>query len=249
MVLRRALRRTPGAVALACALTLWPAAARADGEAWLWYEHRVALTGAPANAGNVPRASLRLTSDTRFNGRSDGLAFQLVRVGPILHAAPWYFVAMHGAAVALRKPDGGFAQQFRWELDLNPHSRIGDFTWIDRNRFETVWTNGTPFYRYRNMLRVAYAPKGAGWIPFAWNEVFARFDSAGLHENRAAVGVGRVLGPSMRLDVSYVLRSRDAEPSWVHDHMLVVHVFLGIAPPAKLGAEHHETADSPRGPS
>jgi hypothetical protein len=248
VVLRRAPSRAAGLVAAACALTLWPATARADGEAWLWYEHRVALAGEP---GSVPRASVRVMSDTRFNGRSDGLAFQLVRVGPILHAAPWYFVATHGAAVALRKPDGGFAQQFRWELDLNPHSRIGDFTWIDRNRFETVWTNGEPFYRYRNLLRVAYAPKGASWIPFAWNEVFVRFDGAGVNENRAVLGVGRVLGPAARVDVSYMLRSRDAEPAWVHDHMLLVHVFFGIPPPSKVAPEHapHETPDTPRGPS
>lgn len=52
-----------------------------------------------------------------------------------------------------------------------------------------------------------------------------------MNQSRARVGLGRVLNATPRLDVGYMVRSREVSTSWVHDHVLNLYVFLDVAKP------------------
>ncbi len=211
------------------ALIVAPSAARADGEAWLWTDHQVRLVdGTP----DVPRTNMRFTTNARLSGRADGLDFGLARLGPVFTIAPWLTTAATGAAVSLRSGGGAFVQEYRAELDLVPHGVLGDFTFASRNRFEYVWREAGPFTRYRNMVRVTYAPPHAKWIPFAFIDVFLRpTTEPHLQETWAALGLGRVLGGGSRLDVAYMLRAREGNGGEV-DHVLWMMMFFGAPAPS-----------------
>jgi hypothetical protein len=225
------LARTLAATALAVAAsTATPAAARADGEVWLWTEHQARLTSGSAD---VPATNMRFMSNARFSGRGEGLDVALARLGPVFTIAPWFSAATTGAAVAVRSGTGAFVQEYRAEIDLVPHVKVGDFALSSRSRFEYIWRESGPFTRYRNMVRVAYAPAGATFIPFAFVDVFLRPTRPHLQETWSALGIGRVLGGGARLDVAYMLRTRDGSGGEL-DHVAWLMMFFGpaAAPPA-----------------
>lgn len=198
---------------LAIALViLAPASARADGGAWLWFEYRLPVSGLPPD---LPRLSLRIWSDTRFHVDAGGLTQQFLRVGPLVDVTPWLFVAAHATVYADRRPGDVFDQEARLELEPNLHGRIGHFTFNDRNRLEYRWRASQTRVRYRNQLRVNYAPTGARAIPYLWDEVL--FDTKeGFNENRLMVGPGWMLNGHTRIDVGYLLRSRRGVDAWTH---------------------------------
>lgn len=203
---------------------LAPRDARADGEAWLWTEHQAPLV---SPGGDVPATNMRFTSNARFSSRAEGLDFGLARLGPVFTIAPWLTTATTGAAVGLRAPSGAFVQEYRGELDLVPHAKLGDFTFASRNRFEYVWREAGPFTRYRNMVRISYAPDGAKWIPFAFFDIFLRPTEPHLQETWSAIGIGRSLGGTSRLDVAYMARTRAGSGGEV-DHVLWLLMFFGV---------------------
>lgn len=218
-------RRRRGAAVVALATTLLPRAAAADGEVWLWTEHRIPLVG---QAPDVPRMTLRLMTDTRFNGRSEGLDMAFLRAGPILHASAGFFAAAHMTVAADRLTGGAFGQQIRAELDLNPHGSLGPFTWIDRTRFEAIAPVGTTtFVRLRTMPRMNWRIGNGPWLPFVADEIFVDPRARSLlSENRFFLGLGRAVG-NARLEAAYMLRSREAGASWEHDHTLLISAFFG----------------------
>jgi hypothetical protein len=209
-----------------CALLLAPAVARADdGGAWFWFEYRLPLWQRPPA---TPRLSLRFWSDTRLMGAASGLAQQFVRVGPLFEPVDWLYIAVHGTIYADHRPDGSFDQEARLEIEPTFSFRIWHFTFSDRNRLEYRWRESGVRVRYRNQLRVNYAPRGLRFIPFVWDEVL--FDLRdGFNENRFQAGLGFVLSSHTRLDVGYMLRMR--APDWGRDHIAVVSLFIGV--PAK----------------
>lgn len=205
--------------------SLVPAAVRADSDAgaWIWSETRLALhNGSPS----FPRTQLRLWTDTRFMGNADGLAQQFLRVGPLVHVMPWLFVGVHGTVYADRLATGQFAQEVRVELEPNFHGRLGDFTVNDRNRLEYRWRDTEARWRYRNQLRVNYAPEGSAWIPFIWDEVLIDLSGLGFNQNRLMGGVGWAFAKGTRVDVGYMLRSAKAVDAWNHDHIGVLYLFI-----------------------
>jgi hypothetical protein len=220
---------------IALATVATPTVARADLESWTWVETRTPI--ARAEDG---RAWLqwRTFADARLALRTDGVDNLFLRVGPLVDVAPWLFVAAHVTALADQVGARGFETELRAELEPNLRFRAGDFAVNDRNRVEyrdrTLAAGGVRrSVRYRNQLRIAYAPEGQWWQPFLWDEVLV--DSiAGLHQNRLTVGCGFVIAPKTRLDVGYMLRSRDEPDGWAHDHILLLYLFLDV--PERAGA-------------
>lgn len=204
-----------------------PGEAKADGEVWLWSEQRLPLTGSTTA---VPRVSLRVFTDVRLSGRSEGLAQAFLRVGPLVHVTPWLFVGAHGTVYADRLASGQFAQELRAELEPNLFGRVGPFTFNDRNRLEYRYRTAGERWRYRNQLRVNYAPPGARWIPFVWDELLVDLSGDGVHQNRAEIGLGRMLGDRSRVDVGYLFRSRLESGQWHHDHILNLSVYVEPIP-------------------
>jgi hypothetical protein len=220
----------PSAVAaltLVAAL-LAPALARADGEVWVWTENRLPVVR--ADEPRFPRVDWRIFTDFRANSRSDGLAQAFLRSGPLVFVTPFLFVAAHGTIYSDRLASGEHDQEARLELEPNFFGRLGDFTYNDRNRLEVRWRESGERLRYRNQLRVNYAPPGARWIPFVWDEFLVDLSGLGLNQNRFEVGLGRTLGAATRLDVGYMIRSREEASGWAHDHVLNVYLFFDVTP-------------------
>ena len=230
-------RVAPPLVALAAVLVSPPA--RADFETWFWAEARVPVihTEKPA----FPRIDWRVFSDVRLNTRSGGLHQAFLRTGPLFYLTPWMFVGLHGTVYGdrLGKPAGdleagAMAQEVRAELEPNFFWRLGPFTFNDRNRVEYRWRTYETRYRYRNQLRVNYAPIGAKWIPFVWDEMLFDLSGQGFHQNRFDIGIGRMINDHTRLDVGFMARSRKDGDLWVHDGVLNLYVY--IDPPPKKAA-------------
>jgi hypothetical protein len=224
------MKRAAAFLLLAIALAMTSATgARADGEVWLWTEARVPVVS--STAPDFPRLDWRVFSDVRINKRSEGLAQAFLRTGPLLYTTPWSFVGVHGTVYSDRLTSGVHDQEARLELEPNFFGRIGDFTFNDRNRGESRWRESGHRWRYRNQLRISYAPRGARWIPFVWDEVLVDLSGLGLNQNRLQFGLGRMLSATTRLDVGYMIRSREDPTGWVHDHVLNLYLFIDVPRP------------------
>jgi hypothetical protein len=223
-------RRSGLRFAIATALALVPATAHADGEAWFWVENRIPIVRRPV-PGDF-RVDWRVVTDIRIANRHGGISQAFLRTGPLVFPTRFLFVALQGTIYSDRLASGRHDQEARLELEPNFFGRVGDFTFNDRNRVEFRWRETEERWRYRNQLRVNYAPIGEKWIPFMWNEVLCDLSGLGVNQNRFEVGLGRMLNPSTRLDVGYMIRSReDPAGNWAHDHILNLYLFLDVVPP------------------
>jgi len=204
--------------------------ARADGEAWLWFENRIPIVR--TRTPEFPRLDWRVVADFRLNSRSSGLAQSFLRTGPVFFATPWMFLALHGTIQSDKLKTGVHDQEARVEFEPNFFGRVGDFTFNDRNRFEYRWRESGHRYRYRNQLRINYAPVGANskWVPFVWDEVLVDLSGFGVNQNRAQIGLGRVIGDGTRIDLGYMVRSRWDAGIWTHDHVLNLYVLFDVKP-------------------
>lgn len=223
----RTMQRAPRLVF--AALLAWSAAAapaRADAEYWNTLETRIPLTAHAPLTGQP--AAFRTVADLRYGFRYPGLGWEFFRLGPLWTVAPWCFVGTHLTTIAVQTAPSTFMQEYRAELEPNFFGRWGDLAWNDRNRLEYRWRWNDQHFRYRNMLRVAHAPPGAAWIPYVWEEPMIELNAEGFAQNRFQLGVGRQLGPHVRLDLGLMLRSRATAGVWEHDYVL--NSFLYVAP-------------------
>ena len=217
-------------------LWLLPLRARAQGaEAWAVFEYRLLLREQQEKA---PRLSLRLNSDTRFAQLTEGIDLMFLRVGPLVDVKPWLVLGASLTAVSDKLGSGLQSSEYRLELEPTLQGRRGNLTWSDRNRGE-LRAGDKLRLRYRNLLRVNYAPPGARWLPFVWNEAMIEADlqaeggaDEGFNQNRLSAGVGYVLRDATRLDVGYIRRSKTVAGEWFGDNVLWVSLFIGIPPKA-----------------
>ncbi len=213
------------------AFLLLASPARADEEAWFWVENRVPVIR--TEKPTFPRIDIRTFADVRLNRRSGGLAQSFLRVGPLFYLTNHLFVGLHGTIYADRLPSGNFDQEARIEIEPNLFGRLGVFTWNDRNRFEVRFRETETRYRYRNQLRINLAPKHWRTIPFVWDEVLVDLSGLGLNQNRAEIGIGRQLWPTIRLDAGFMLRSRKDATGWQHDGIFNLYLFVDALPLVK----------------
>lgn len=221
-----------------------PPARAAEPEAWIWLETRVPLVDRlPLTDRPV---QLRLFSDLRLGQRYGGLGWQIMRAGPLWHLGQGFFVGTHLAFISNQSSPGNWDQEYRVDIEPNFSGRLGDWLWSDRHRLE--WRvrvgAGTQHPRYRNLLRMQYAPAGLAWQPFAWLEPLFDFNAEGfaanplgLAQNRVAVGVARPLGSDARVDLALLLRSRFGAGTWAHDPIANVTLFFAPGSTPILHAE------------
>lgn len=220
---------------LLCALA--PLRSFAQGaEAWVVFEYRLLLADA---TDTHPRLSLRINNDNRFAQLSEGLDLNFIRIGPILDVKPWLMVAAHGTAIADRLGNGAHSTEYRIELEPTFQGRVGDFTWFDRNRGEYRFGDKQRL-RYRNLLRVNYAPQGARILPFVWDEILVEQDleleggaDEGFNQNRLSAGLGFMIHDGTRLDVGYIRRSKTVNGEWVGDNVLWTSLLVALPSKAK----------------
>ncbi|MEB3197634.1 MAG: DUF2490 domain-containing protein [Candidatus Sericytochromatia bacterium] len=214
-------------------VTLWcspwlAAPARADVEFWNWTEWRVPLTSRAPWTGQP--VHWRTFSDVRLGLRYPGLGWNFFRAGPLWTLAPWLVVGTQATVISVQATPGNYLQEYRLELEPTFLWRTGPWQFSDRNRLEHRMRWGgsgqTAHLRYRNQLRVAYAPDGASWIPFAWNEPLFEFNGEGLAQNRAEVGIGYRFNADARLDLGVMWRARSQANAWEHDGILNAYLYL-----------------------
>lgn len=220
--------RAWGRAAVAAAVvTGAPAAARADWEIWMPVELRVPMLGAPEPTWG--RVDWRFISEGRFSGRTRGLEQLFMRVGPVVHVAPFFFVAAHVSfsVDALAGPAPiRMEEEVRAELEPTFSGRAGPFTLASRNRIEYRWRQTFQRTRARTQLRVNLAMPRWRVVPFLQGELLfdlvdTRKDdpataaavppTPGLGQVRSFAGVGLQLAPHMRLDVALLVRVRQVE--------------------------------------
>jgi hypothetical protein len=199
------------------AAAIGPAAAHADQEVWTISETRVRVS---EGTWWIPSFA-RTWTDFRFSRRHDGLGLAFFRVGPIWDLHPALFVAAHATTAAIQ----GTGAEYRLELEPNLRGRLGPLTFNDRNRLERRWRDDNTWWRYRNQLRVNWAPEGARFIPFVADEILADIGASELEQNRLQVGLGVVFWGQSRVDVSYQLRTRRAGVGWINDNMAVLYLY------------------------
>jgi hypothetical protein len=208
----------------------WPGRARADEEGWLSTELRVPV---PRGGGFVP-TSVRLANDARFGGRSPGLGFLALRVGPIWDVNRYLYIAAHGTAIAVQRDPKVFLQEYRLEFEPNLRASLGPLSFNDRNRVELRWLGGDINWRYRNQFRVNYNIKDVNWIPFIWDELIFNLSEGELSQNRAQIGIGWAFMPFARLDLGYMLRTRRVSTGgWANDHIINLSLFFAPPPPSR----------------
>lgn len=208
--------------------------AAADTEYWGWFETRIPLVQALPGTGQP--VALRLLSDYRWGGRYPGLGWSFLRVGPLWTLKPGLMVGTHFTSIAVQNAPGVFIQEYRGEIEPNFFGRLGDFTWNDRNRLEYRWRAADQHFRYRNQLRVNWAPPGQRWQPFIWDEPMIELNAQGLAQNRIELGVGYQFTEALRFDVGGMVRSRTTAFGAPWDHDLVLNTYLYFAPAAVGGA-------------
>lgn len=227
------LQRSIVALAALSTICLLASPARADVESWNWVEVRVPFSEGQHGLPN----SFRLVTDARYAGRYEGLGQIYVRMGPVWELHPNLSLAAHLTAQTDLGAGGTHEQEHRLELEPTIRGQRGDFSWSDRNRLEyrhrqrSAGTSDS--WRYRNRVRVNYAPPGSAWFPFVSDEVFVDLSGQGLNQNRLSMGLGRVLNESSRLEVGYGFRSRLASAGgWEHDHLALASFFFApkVAP-------------------
>lgn len=201
-----------------------PTSVQASAEAWLWAETRLPLA---SEEEFLTRTNLRLHTETRLSERAEGLEMAIVRVGPLFDVSDWLFVGVHGTAIAHESSAGVFTEEFRVELEPNFHGRLGDWTFNDRNRLELRARDGKSNLRYRNQLRLNYAPLGSRLLPFVWDEILLDLSHAQFTQNRLMTGLGWLTSASSRLEVGYIWRTRFGphQPT-LHDHIAAVSLFF-----------------------
>ena len=200
-------------------LTSWASPCRSEPEFWNWVEWRVPIvTRAPLTERPV---QLRVLSDLRFGPRYPGLGLAFLRSGPVWTLSDWAVLALHGTVIPTQVRPDVWVQEYRLEFEPTFTGRWEDWTWSDRNRLEYRIRPDDRHFRYRNLFRVNHAPPGASWIPYAWDEVLIEVNADGFAQNRAEVGIGRMLGGPSRLDVGVMARSRQSgDGGWTHDAIL-----------------------------
>jgi hypothetical protein len=206
-----------------------PLRARGEGGAWLQLEYRQPVLNRP----DLPRLAVRAISDTRL-GSDRGLTQQFLRVGPWAQLTDWMILAVNGTIYADHLADDRFAQEARIEIEPTFQGRVGPIFFADRNRVESRWRGDTVRGRYRNQLRLSWAPLGSRIQPFVWNEILCDLQ-AGCTENRLQPGVAFKLAPHIRLDVGYLMRSRAREDGWQHDHYGLVYLLVDLPEPKRPG--------------
>ncbi len=217
------------ALAFAAVLST-PSVARADWEIWMPVEVRVPVLRAPTPT--LGRVDLRLISEARFSGRTEGLEQIFFRIGPVVYLTDFMFVGAHVSysADALGGPTPiRMEEEVRAELEPNFFGRLGVFTLASRNRLEYRWRQTFQRLRFRSQLRVNLAPRGWRVMPFLQGEALfdltdtRRDDPATaasappapqLGQVRTFAGVGLQLTSNVRLDVGFLMRVRQvAGPS------------------------------------
>lgn len=208
---------------------LFPLRARGEGGAWLWVEYRQPVLNRPS----FPRLAVRTISDTRL-GSDRGLAQQFLRLGPWAQLTEWFILAVNGTVYADHLPDGRFAQEARIEIEPTFQGRVGPIVFADRNRTEARWRGDSFRGRYRNQLRLSYAPEGSRLQPYVWDEILCDLQ-AGCTENRLQAGLAVMLNGHIRLDLGYLMRSRSHEDGWRHDHYGLAYLLINLPEPGRRG--------------
>jgi hypothetical protein len=205
-------------LALGLVLVLPMGRARADTEGWLIGESRLPVH---QKRDGRHRLSLRMITDFRVAGRSQGLQQALMRIGMTWDAFDWLMLASQTTLATASNDGEKYLQEGRQELEATLSTPPGTrFSLTHRQRFELRLMPGRLWVRHRILQRFNLSPPSWKVHPYVWDELF--IDShEGINQNRLSVGLSWAARTNLRIEAGYIWRVRIDGPSgWVHDHGL-----------------------------
>ncbi len=150
----------------------------------------------------------------------------LWRIGPIWNLTPQFSLAAHFTNSAVQNLENRrFIEEHRLELEPLFRGKFNEqIGWANRHRIEYRVRADNQRFRYRNRLALSFNQPGSDWTPFVSSEFFFDFGGEGLNQNRSVVGVGYQLNPSLRLNLSYMVRfvKQSGSNAWDPIHVAFV---------------------------
>ena len=192
-----------------------------DAEGWLITETRM-----PLYKEDGITLRMRIITDFRVAGRARGLQQALFRGGIMLTLAPWVTLATqtsYNAQPTGQSEAGGlvFQQELRQEFEANFFGNWGWGRFTHRHRGEVRLVNWKPLYRHRILLRLAFqgSPSWRAW-PIVFDEFFIDPVHDWINQNRLGGGVEIALSQVIRLEATYLLktRSKGIDAGFEQDH-------------------------------
>ena len=143
---------------------------------------------------------------------------QLYGVGPLLDFAALKHVTLTAGYLFVGLPRTGAGYRVHVPLAaVTLHAGYRRLLLSDRSRAEGLIGIPQDPIRYRNKLVLDLPLADGRWQPFLSNEAIYDFAKSAWTQNRFQAGVGRQMGPRLRLDVFYLERNaRRSNPPATH---------------------------------
>jgi hypothetical protein len=173
------------------------------------------------------RAKAWLFAGNRLDTQ-DGPYVQIVSPRFKYEVLPWLDIATGQSVLSIENVrTEERTTQWRPELELNPHFRLGPRLSVElRNRMEWRWNDGESFTTHRSRHRVQFGyslrePFGPLTRVFANNEWIIDLHRHQWAENRVVpAGLTFHLGKEADLDVFYMVLSSHTASHWRHESVL-----------------------------
>jgi len=120
------------------------------------------------------------------------------------------------------KSDGSTDKENRLRVEATLKKPWGKFKFSDRNRYEYRDINGKPKSRYRNRIKIERDV--VLWehkiTPYIANEFFIDFRDDEFNQNRGAIGFSKKIRENVKIDISYLLKSKRSGSDWNETHVI-----------------------------
>ena len=133
---------------------------------------------------------------------------ELFGVGPIFDFSVLRHVTVTGGYLFVKLPNIGSGYTVHVPLAaVTFNQKFGRLQASDRNRAEGLIGIPKNPIRYRNKLTLDLPLRSGRWEPFVTDEAVYDFSKSFWSQNRFQAGIGREIGPRLRLDVYYMERN------------------------------------------
>lgn len=207
---------------LLTALLLTPLPAQAQRlRTEIWTSSEVLMTLSPETDPNLAWHDiipdrLRIYTELQEGPTFPDIHQLLWRTGPIWDLTPNFSFSTHFTNIAVQNLEiRSFIEEHRIEFEpLFRGKLLPWLSWANRHRLEYRIRVGNQRLRYRNRISFSFEQPDRDWTPFISSEFFFDLAEEGLNQNRTTMGIAWQLNPSMRLNLSYMIRFVKSQNLW-----------------------------------
>lgn len=187
----------------------------------IWAASEVILTLSPETDPNLAWHDIipdgfRLYTELQEAPNFPDIHQLLWRMGPIWNLSPHFSFSTHFSNAAVQNLETrSFIEEHRLEFEpLFRGKLLPWLSWANRHRLEYRIRVGSQRWRYRNRFALSVEESDRNWIPFISSEFFFDLSEEGLNQNRTTLGISWQLNPSIRLNLSYMIRFVKIQNLW-----------------------------------